>query len=73
MGGKDSRYKESAGEACEEESEMTEFEKGMEVEKEHKDLIGNDKKKRAMIVNAHLAEGKNYYSLLEKMEKRLVK
>lgn len=52
---------------------MTEFEKGMEVEKEHKDLIGNDKKKRAMIVNAHLAEGKNYYSLLEKMEKRLVK
>jgi len=52
---------------------MTEFSKGMEVEKEHKDLIGNDKKKRAMIVNAHLREGKNYYSILEKMEKRLIK
>jgi hypothetical protein len=52
---------------------MTEFEKGMQVEKEHKDLIGNDKIKRAKIVNAHLREGKNYYTLLEKMEKRLVK
>jgi hypothetical protein len=51
----------------------TEFERGMIVEKEHKDLIGNDKKKRAMIVNAHLKEDKNYYSLLEKMEKHLIK
>jgi Protein of unknown function (DUF5661) len=51
---------------------MTEFERGMEVEKEHKDLIGNDKKKRAMIVNAHLKEHKNYYTLLEKVEKHKV-
>ena len=48
---------------------MTEFQKGMEVEKEHKDLIGNDKAKRAMIVNAHLREKKNYYTLLERIEK----
>ena len=47
---------------------MTEFDKGMEVEKEHKDLIGNDKKKRAMIVNAHLKENKKYYTLLERIE-----
>lgn len=52
---------------------MNEFKKGMEVEKEHRDLIGNDKVKRAMIVRAHLREGKNYYSLLAKMEKRLIK
>ena len=49
------------------------FRKGMIVEKEHKDLVGSDKKKRAMIVKAHLIEGKNYYTLLEKMEKRLIK
>jgi hypothetical protein len=49
---------------------MTEFDRGMEVEKEHKDLIGNDKKKRAMIVNAHLKENPKYYTLLEKLEGR---
>jgi len=49
---------------------MSEFSKGMEVEKEHKDLIGNDLKKRAMIVSAHLRELPNYYTLLAKMEKR---
>lgn len=49
---------------------MTEFSKGMQVEKEHKDLIGNDKKKRAMIVNAHLTENPAYYTLLAKMEDR---
>lgn len=49
---------------------MTEFSKGMKVEKEHKDLIGDDLKKRAMVVNAHLRDLPNYYTLLEKMEKR---
>jgi hypothetical protein len=52
---------------------VSEFNKGMEVEKEHKDLIGSDKKKRAMIVNAHLKERPDYYTILAKMEKRLVK
>lgn len=49
---------------------MNEFAKGMEVEKEHKDLIGNDKKKRAMIVNAHLKERSDYYTMLAKLENR---
>jgi len=49
---------------------MTEFSKGMQVEKEHKDLIGNDKKKRAMIVAVHLKENKKYYTLLERLEER---
>ena len=52
---------------------MTQFEMGMEVEKEHKDLIGNDKKKRAMIVNAHLRENPTYYTLLKKLEERKTK
>jgi hypothetical protein len=49
---------------------MSEYSKGMEVEKEHKDLTGNSLKKRAMIVNAHLREDPKYYTLLAKMEKR---
>lgn len=49
---------------------MSEFSKGMKVEREHKDVIGNDKVKRAKIVKAHLKENPHYYTLLEKMEKR---
>jgi hypothetical protein len=49
---------------------MSQFSMGMEVEKEHKDVIGNDKKKRAMIVRAHLKENPKYYTLLKKLEER---
>ncbi len=41
---------------------------GMEIEKEHDDLTGGDKKKTKMIVDAHLKEDKKYYSKLKKME-----
>jgi hypothetical protein len=41
---------------------------GMEIEKEHDDLTGGDKKKIKMIVDAHLKEDKKYYSKLKEME-----
>jgi len=55
------------------EDEVDQVKLGMEVEKEHKDLTGGDKKKTRMIVDAHLKEDKEYYSHLQKMEKHVKK
>ncbi len=49
-------------------NDLMEMDLGMEVEKEHDDLTGGDKKKKKMIVDAHLKEDKKYYSKLKKME-----
>ena len=48
--------------------DLMEMDMGMEVEKEHDDLTGGDKKKTKMIVDAHLKEDKNYYTKLKKVE-----
>jgi hypothetical protein len=48
--------------------DLMEMDMGMEVEKEHDDLTGGDKKKKKMIVDAHLKEDKKYYTKLKKME-----
>jgi len=50
--------------------DLRELNMGMEVEKEHDDLTGGDKKKTKMIVDAHLKEDKKYYSKLKKMEEK---
>lgn len=41
---------------------------GMDIEKEHDDLTGGDKRKTRMIVDAHLKEDKKYYTHLQEME-----
>jgi len=46
--------------------DLEEFRKGMEVEFEHKDVIGNSKLKAGMIAHAHLMEVPNYYTLLKR-------
>jgi hypothetical protein len=51
-----------------EEPEEDQAKMGMEIEKEHDDLTGGDKKKTKMIVDAHLKEDKKYYSKLKEME-----
>jgi hypothetical protein len=52
----------------EDEKEEDQIKLGMEIEKEHDDLTGGDKKKIRMIVDAHLKEDKKYYSKLKEME-----
>lgn len=49
---------------------MSEFKLGMKTESEHKNVIGDDLKKRAKIVKAHLKENPKYYSLLKKIIER---
>lgn len=44
----------------------SEVKSGLEVEKEHEDVIGKDKLKRAKIARAHLKERPDYYKRLKK-------
>jgi hypothetical protein len=55
------------------EDEVDQVKLGMEVEQEHKDLTGGDKKKTRMIVDAHLKEDEEYYTHMKKMEKHVKK
>ena len=57
----------------EDEEEVDQVKLGMEIEQEHKDLTGRDKKKTRMIVDAHLKEDAKYYSHLKKMEEHVKK
>lgn len=44
------------------------FDMGMQVELEHKDVTGGDPKLTAMIARAHLKEDPKYYTHLKEME-----
>ena len=48
---------------------LSEFKRGMAVEKEHSDITKGDPVKTAKIVRAHLKESNQYYKKLAKMEK----
>lgn len=50
----------------------SEYNKGMNVEKEHSDITHGDKKMTSKIVLAHLKEIPDYYSKLEKMENEVL-
>lgn len=49
------------------------FQKGMQVEMEHRDLTKGKLKPTGQIARAHLKENKDYYKELAKMEKKLEK
>lgn len=43
--------------------------KGMNIEREHKDVTRDDPRKTMLIALAHLHERPDYYDLLEKLER----
>ena len=49
---------------------LTQFQEGLKVEKEHKDVTKGDPLKTAKIVMAHLKEVPDYYTKLKKVEKK---